>query len=125
MTPGLRRLAALNTQRSVSTVALIMAEYEAIFHATQPELLLPDHSAFASSSGAQTPRRDAAWWRELQRHRSRDVAFFDERLSYFFALHIPHRAFGIGSKHGYSGAQEELKRFLTYLQVSPHRERPP
>lgn len=95
-----------------------MAEFEAIFHATQLELLVPDQSAIESTkSGERLPRRDTTWWSELHRHRSRDVAFFDERLSYFLALHVPHRALGSGSRYARSGPPEELKRFLTYLQV--------
>ena len=89
-----------------------MAEFEAIFHATQLELLLPDHSAIsAAQSEPDSPRHNAAWWADLQQQRSRDVAFFDERLSYFLALHVPYRALGPGGRHGARGT-EELKRFF-------------
>lgn len=92
-----------------------MAEFEAVFHATQLELLLPDHSAI-SLSGQNTPKRNATWWTELLRQRSRDVAFFDERLTYFLALHVPYRVFSHGGHHA-KGGVEELKLFLSYLQV--------
>lgn len=96
-----------------------MAEFEAIFRATQLELLLPDHSAIsaAQSGRRDSPQRDATWWADLQKQMSRDVAFFDERLSYFLALHVPYRALGLGGRHGARGT-DELKRFLAYLQVS-------
>ncbi|WVR08242.1 hypothetical protein IAU60_005289 [Kwoniella sp. DSM 27419] len=92
---------------------LAQTSYEALFHSSSLQLIIPETSAFP-------PEHDdlSAWWNDVESTLCRDTAYFDEKLFYLVSMTLPEPV-PSQLQHPSGSASEpssELLRFLSRLQ---------
>ncbi|WWC65652.1 uncharacterized protein I303_108273 [Kwoniella dejecticola CBS 10117] len=106
---------------NLTSSAQAQAQYETLFHSSSLNLIIPEISSLPTEPNESTSESLTSWWNNLESSPTRDVAFFDEKLFYFLAMHIPNEAVQALPGTPALEAKEptsEMLRFLGRLQLT-------